>query len=367
MKKRISFIVVLIYLALSMTSCANTKSIDNPQPSLSQSAEAPITVASDISQLRAQIAEKKEENPDTVGWLIVPGTDIDSAIVQNPPDDNSYYLTHDFYRNTSKTATYSADRRCNFTSGLRQDIPQNIALFGHSFDENPDGELFSQLKKYKNPEFARNHPYIFFSTAEEDMTWEVFAVFDVSVDVPYIYPDLEWETLSSVLDVIYDASIYDYEVKITEDDRLLTITCCTYSIPGNEKLSPDIPNNYRFAVMARLVSSDEPIKEIATFSINENPFPPEDMPKIYHKGVDILMYDGTVCMKATNLNSYAQLDLSDATPIGKIKRSGITVNLQDWDAIQLETGTQILQHNNENEILVAVKNGELIPYLKLNY
>ena len=37
----------------------------------------------------------KEQNPYTVGWLKVEGTDIDYPVVQY--SDNSYYLTHDFY------------------------------------------------------------------------------------------------------------------------------------------------------------------------------------------------------------------------------------------------------------------------------
>lgn len=37
-------------------------------------------------------------NPDVIGWVTVPGTNIDSPIVQAHSDDPEYYLHHDVYR-----------------------------------------------------------------------------------------------------------------------------------------------------------------------------------------------------------------------------------------------------------------------------
>ena len=36
-------------------------------------------------------------NPETVGWVTVPNTNIDYPVVQST--DNQYYLSHNIYRN----------------------------------------------------------------------------------------------------------------------------------------------------------------------------------------------------------------------------------------------------------------------------
>ena len=338
-----------ILILLALTTCTPSGSVsqtstskESSQEKATQSAPEPEPMEIPAEDLVAaitpangeRIREKKDENEDVVGWLTVPGTDIDSVIVQNPTDDVGFYTTHDFAGNPSKDGTYSADCRCDFTVLTREGISQNIALYGHNWDENPDGRLFAQLKRFKEPDLAEAHPYIFFSTEAEDMAWEVFAVYDVTVNQPYIIPDLPWASLSEMLDIAYDASIYDYDIRLTESDKILTLSTCSFDVPGRSPLPLDKIPDYRFVVMARPVPPDDARKETAAVNVNDDPLPPDAMPVIYSHHSDMIQYDGTLYDNLARFHSdkIPEIDPASLIPIGEVARSNVMRDLLDFDA-----------------------------------
>lgn len=270
---------LLTALLLGLTGCYN------PEPALPSSPlEEPVTqlpyedtVANIPPSFAREVVKKKAENSDTVGWLYIPDTTINREILQNPAEEtNDYYLNLNFDGLPDRNGAFCADQRATF--GGREALSRITALYGHSWDDNPDGELFAQLKKYRNPEFAESHPYVFFSTGEEDMAWEVFAVYDTTVYLPYILPNLSGKRLAETLNVIYASSYYDYYIDITPEDRLLALSTCTFTVDGHAEL-PGV-NDYRFVVMARLCGPGEPLKEQADLWVRTSPLPPDaSLPK----------------------------------------------------------------------------------------
>lgn len=229
-----------------------------------------------IPNFKKKILERNKKNSAALGWLYVPGTNINGVIVQNPPNNNNFYLTHNFNKSPSKNGLFCADRRCELRKG--NELSRNTTLYGHSWNENANGILFEQTRRFLNIEFARNHPYIFFSTLEKDMAWEIFAVYYTTVEVPYILPELSWKNFSDVLDVVYASSIYDYGIKIKQSDKILTLSTCTYSVPGNRYLPAGINNKYRYVIMARLVPSGAKLKDTAKISMRTNFMKPDEHP-----------------------------------------------------------------------------------------
>lgn len=376
--KRICIIALFILLAL--TACASPdneeqlpaqeeSSQEQTPPSVPEVAREEIPAEDRVAAITPangeRIREKRAENEDVVGWLTVPGTDIDSVIVQNPIEDNGFYSEHDFDGNPSKDGTYSADCRCDFTAPTREGISQNIALYGHNWDENPDGRLFAQLKRFKDPAFAETHPYIFFSTEDEDMAWEVFAVYDITVYQSYVIPDLPWAALSEILDIAYAASIYDYGIRLTESDKILTLSTCSFDVPGRDTMLPldKIPDN-RFVVMARLVSSDDMRKETVAVTINETPLTPDAMPAIYSHHTDVIQYNGTLYSNLARSHSdkIPVIDPERLTPVGEVSRSGVMRDLQDFDATKLPEGTPLYRLEGHDNMLIAKPGEETIVY-----
>ena len=274
-KKLVSISLIFVVI-LTLASCqGRTSSSGHGSGSDSagsyEASEPPETIIPD-SHLRAQ--EKFTLNDDTVGWLQVPGTTVDDVVLWYP-HDNDFYHRRDFDHNYSKTGVYYADFRSSFQGG-RDGLSQNTVIYGHSMEDEPDGPIFSQLKKFLDEDFAKKHPYISFSTTDEDMVWEVFAVFhcyvaDDRTNNFMYYNSPVFESAQAYSDVISEAmkrSYYTYDTQVTADDKILTLSTCCYNI------TPAYPNNYRYAVMAKLVDADSVLKEKASFQVNPSPKEP---------------------------------------------------------------------------------------------
>ena len=74
-----------------------------------------------------------EDNSNTIGWLMVPGTRIDYPVLQYT--DNSYYLNHDFHHHYNTAGWIFMDYRNKLDD-------QNIVIYGH---HRRDGSMFGSM------------------------------------------------------------------------------------------------------------------------------------------------------------------------------------------------------------------------------
>lgn len=211
----------------------------------------------------------REVNPDTVGWLYLGETTIDSPVFQ-VEGDNNYYLKHNDYKAEDKNGAIVSDYRNRLTG--RDTQSQNLVLYAHSKDENPDGgveasrefEHFTELKRYQKKEYCEAHPYFLFATTEESMVFEVFAAFHTKTSFVYNLPDPSRSQMEGILSEARKKSLFDFGVEVTADDRIMTLsTCC-------RRIVPTYPNGYRFVVMGRLVEKGRPL-EYENRTVTENP------------------------------------------------------------------------------------------------
>lgn len=98
-----------------------------------------------------------KENPDTVGWITIPDTQIDYPIVYDG-EDNETYLHKDFYGNDSVYGTIylDADSEPDFSGW-------NNPIYGHHMR---DGSMFKDVTRYKDEEFFKEHQYFEIYTPE---------------------------------------------------------------------------------------------------------------------------------------------------------------------------------------------------------
>lgn len=181
------------------------------------------------------------QNKDTVAWLKIPNTRIDNSVLQS--HDNLFYLRLNERRESSVYGCYFADAECNVSS--RELLSHNTIVYGHSdLQDNPEGQRFSQLFKFVDPEFAKANPVIEFSTLDSFMKWEIFAVFYTTVDFDYIEAE-PVGGLKQLADEAKSRSIHNYNVAVGDNDHILTLSTCSVK-DGND-------GTHRLVVMAKLL------------------------------------------------------------------------------------------------------------------
>ena len=130
-----------------------------------------------------------ERNDDCIGWICIPGTNINYPVMHTPNNPQKY-LRKDFDGNYSQSGVPFLDARCDSESGT-------AIIYGHNMK---NGTQFSDLKKYLNADFRSSHSVIEFETKNGVRLFAVISV--ITTD-------------------IYD-EIYN---QINPDDTLMLSTC----------------------------------------------------------------------------------------------------------------------------------------------
>ena len=100
------------------------------------------------------------------------------------------------------------------------------------------------------------------------MVWQVFAVFYTDIKFDYINPNPADATFNSLIKKAQDLSFYDYDVEVTSNDKILTLSTCTYRLADDTKLH--YPNDYRYVVMAKLLPADAVLEDTVSLTITKN-------------------------------------------------------------------------------------------------
>ena len=79
--------------------------------------------------------------------------------------------------------------------------------------------------------------------------------------------------------------------------------------------------------------------------------------------IDLLVYEDTAYVNSADTDWVQEKTFEKGEPVGEIKDSGVTEDFQDWDSTVLPEGTMIYE-SDDDTILLAECDGELVPYLK---
>ena len=176
-------------------------------------------------------------NNNLVGWLSIPGTEMDTAVLQG--SENSYYLKRDFYeRLTYETSNTNygnifLDYRC-----LSDGLSKNMIIHGHTTGKS-DGvpkQSFRSLYDYRDMNHFIENPIIKYSTLYEEYTFKICAVFlsttqksdDNGYMFNYIYPDMSDDNMVGYIEQVKQRMLYDTGVSLEPTDKIITLSTCIY-------------------------------------------------------------------------------------------------------------------------------------------
>ena len=162
----------------------------------------------------------KNINPETVGWLSVPNTNIDYPVVQTT--NNSYYLSHNIFFEENKNGWVFMDYRSDSVN-----LSDNLVIYAHNRYYN--GIMFGNIQNmmryswYGNPD----NRIITFKTLYETLEYEIFSLYKIETTTDYlkvIFPDKE--SKMEMFNLIKGRSIYDFGIELNEDDKIITLSTC---------------------------------------------------------------------------------------------------------------------------------------------
>ncbi|CDZ24881.1 hypothetical protein CCDG5_1783 [[Clostridium] cellulosi] len=221
------------------------------------SSTVPSSRASQSNGILPELVSSYNINKETVGWITIPGTNIDYPVVQDKSDTkNEKYLTTDFTGKKERHGSIFLDFRFNI-----KPLSQDLIIYGHNMK---DGQMFGELEKYCKARgndyvgFYNSSPIIEFDTLYERYKWKIFAVFvttgnpDHEGSIDYINPKLGSDSeFNAFIKEIRRRSFINTKVDVQPGDNLLTLSTCNYDYPRTD-------NEWaRLVVMARKVRDGE--------------------------------------------------------------------------------------------------------------
>lgn len=159
-----------------------------------------------------------EENPDTAGWIEIPGTNIDYPVVQG--ESNDYYIDHTFHGEENPAGAIFME------AANTKDFSDLVTfIYGHRMR---DGSMFGNLKYYTEKRYWEEHPKIFISTQERELEYEIFSAHRAEVGTSTYTLFFEAnEAYESYLQREKELSWYDTGVEVDRNDQVLILVTCT--------------------------------------------------------------------------------------------------------------------------------------------
>lgn len=182
--------------------------------------------ASDRERALSGYENLQKINPQILGWIAIPGTQISFPLLQG--EDNDFYLHHDIYGQESRYGAIFADYKADLYGG-----ESNIIIYGHHMK---NGCMFGGLDEYDSRSYYEEHPSFFLLLPEEEREYEIIAVLRNDIysreKEPFQYYDYERIETKEMFDEycqgIKSYSLYDTGLSAEYGDELVTLCTCAY-------------------------------------------------------------------------------------------------------------------------------------------
>lgn len=203
------------------------------------------------------------QNKETVGWLYIPGTSINTPIVQHK--DNVFYLTKNFYGSYTRYGCVYADYQ-----NKKNTLSKNTVIYGHDMS---CGTAFYDLNRYDDIEWYKKNPVIQYCTLNGNYTFLIYTAFLTTVNSKddggymfnFIEPNMTDSNFAGFIEQVNQRALYTTGVDLKASDRIINLSTCNYTYTNYIGRKVDT----RLVVIGRLLRSGESA-DVNTSKAKEN-------------------------------------------------------------------------------------------------
>ena len=180
-----------------------------------------------------------EKNPDVVGYIQIPNTNINYPVVQG--EDNEYYLHHGLDKGELYAGSIFIDNEVDLSLGDTSETVQDrtISIFGHNMKNKT---MFGDLVKFKKQAFLDENPYgVYYSEDGSVYAMQIVGTFITSgeTDEHLRVSNLDdINALDEFKSFLSKNAVTSANVDINLGDKVGILSTCTYEY-----------NNARYAVV----------------------------------------------------------------------------------------------------------------------
>ena len=216
-------VLIFLYAALQLVSILQdyyraSKEYDHLAEVMVVIDEAASSVESDsvikeereVPDYYVDLEALKEQNADTIGWIILPDSKINYPIVLSK--DNTEYLTTTFERKKSSSGAIFVDMYCNGDFSCK-----NTIIYGHNMK---NGSMFRALNNMTDQEYFDTHHTFCIDTGDGFEYYEVISCYE-TVETNLISWKIDFESMES------------YENWLESISKRCTYDCADYDVNKN--------------------------------------------------------------------------------------------------------------------------------------
>ena len=171
--------------------------------------DAPEETAPDLAALQ-------QINPDVVGWIALPGTELSYPLLQG--QDNSYYLSHAWDKTPCAAGAIFLDTDGDFSHW-------HTRIYGHRMN---DASMFGILRRYRDPDFWAEHPKFLLYTKTETLHCRVFAAYEAPITGPVFQPSpTDLQSRADFLADCLEQSVFSTGEPPSVENPVVTLCTCT--------------------------------------------------------------------------------------------------------------------------------------------
>ncbi|PKM73183.1 MAG: SrtB family sortase [Firmicutes bacterium HGW-Firmicutes-16] len=200
--------------------------------------EVPVSNISEeyFPEVSVDFESLTKTNPDVVGWLYIPDTDINFPLLRAA--DNWKYLSLSYNLQSTNSGSIFMDFRNSVD--LSDD---NTLIYGHNMKS---GGMFGKLKEFGVSDYLTEHPDFYVFTETQVFKYRIFSAYKTQADSPsYTLSFSEDPDYKGFIDYIKDCTGENITDTPEENTPLITLSTCTSG-----------QRSGRFVVHAYLVASN---------------------------------------------------------------------------------------------------------------